>query len=88
MGFQSPRNTRPQIKTSSGVIGKARGCGQLFRVEVITGHKANGALKAQDTDIAPSDIAILAIEIANGDFGSPFGQVDLLNCAGPTFESC
>lgn len=59
--FEDFRNIKPQIKTSSGVIGKARGCGQLFRVEVVTGHKANGALKAQNTDIAPGDIAVLAI---------------------------
>ncbi len=59
--FEDFGNTKPQIKTSSGVIGKARGCGQLFRVEVVTGHKANGALKAQNTDIAPGDIAVLAI---------------------------
>ena len=34
---------------------------ELFRVEVIASHKADSPLKAQDTDIAPSDIAVFAI---------------------------
>lgn len=30
-------------------------------MEVVASHKADGALKAQNTDIAPSDIAVFAI---------------------------
>ena len=40
---------------------KAKGFAALFRVEVIAGHKADSALKAQDADIAPGDIAVFAI---------------------------
>ena len=37
------------------------GLADLLRVEVIAGHKADGAFKAQNTDVAPSDIAVFAI---------------------------
>ena len=54
-------------------------------MEVIAGHKANSALKAQNADVSPGDIAVFTIEIANRDLRRPFGQVDLFNSAGPTF---
>ena len=40
-------------------------------MEVIAGHEANGAFKAKDTDIAPGDIAIFAIQVTNSDFRRP-----------------
>ena len=33
----------------------------LFWMEVIAGHEANGAFKAQNTDITPCDIAVFTI---------------------------
>lgn len=35
--------------------------GELFWVEVIAGHKANSAFKAQNADVSPGDIAVFAI---------------------------
>ena len=60
----------------------------LFWVKIIAGHEADGAFKAKNTDVTPSYVAIFAIQVANSYFRRPFGQVDLLNCTGPTFESC
>ena len=61
---------------------------KLLWMKIVAGHEANSALEAQDADITPSNIAIFAIQVANSDFRRPFRQVDLLNCTGPTFESC
>jgi len=57
-------------------------------MKIIASHEADSAFKAKNADIAPSDIAIFAIQVANGDLRRPFGQVVLLNCTGPAFESC
>ena len=54
-------------------------------MEVVAGHKADSALKAKDSDISPSNVTIFAIEIANSNFWRSFRQINLLNCAGPTF---
>ena len=57
-------------------------------MKIVASHEADGAFEAKDTDITPSNIAIFAIQVANSYLRRPFGQVDLLNCTGPAFESC
>jgi len=49
---------KPQNKYQSGVFDSEYG---LFWMEVVACHEADGALKAQNADVAPSDIAVLAV---------------------------
>lgn len=48
-------------------------------MEIIARHEANGALKSKDADVAPCDISVFAIQIADSDLRRPLRQVDLLN---------
>ncbi|OZB31369.1 MAG: hypothetical protein B7X60_16280 [Polynucleobacter sp. 39-45-136] len=58
----------------------------LFWMEVIASHEADGAFKTQDSDIAPRDIAVFAIEVAHSYFRvCLLGKINLLNCTGPAF---